>query len=317
MNHSTEGTTVPRTVTETDIVTFACLTGDYSRMHMDRHHAEALEYGGRIAHGLISASLALGGLALDAPDIVGWGNPRAFVRTYDVSYRRAVMVGDTLSTRWRIVAGTPGVGRGPLTTAYQVENQRTEVVTDGTVSLDRSGHWQPEGTVRPAPLPKNAPPGPVHRRLEDYVPGAYGGETVGRTMTEADIVAFAGFTGDWQPAHVDAEFSKRALFGARVVPQMLCFNIGFAFWLRTLVGGAAEGGFAGHVNDRWTFIRPVHIGDTVRCRYGTLEVRRSQSRPGFGLTTFGLQLLNQHDEVVQQGRAILMYPTRPDATPTE
>ena len=147
----------------------------------------------------------------------------------------------------------------------------------------------------------------------DYAPGTYGGETTGRTMTEADIVNFAGFTGDWHPGYVDAEFAKRGLFGERVVPQMLCFNIGFAFWLRSLIGAAFETAFAGHVNDQWTFVRPVRIGDTLRCRYGVREVRKSRSRPGFGLITFALQLLNQHDQVVQQGRAIMMYPTRPDA----
>lgn len=162
-------------------------------------------------------------------------------------------------------------------------------------------------------LPEHAPAFDGVRYLEDYAPGVYGGETMGRTMTEADIVNFAGFTRDWHPGYVDAEFAKRGLFGERVVPQMLCFTIGFAFWLRSLAGGAPQGSFAGHLNDQWTFVRPVRIGDTLRCRYGTLDMRKSRSRPGMGLATFGLQLLNQHDQVVQQGRAIMMYPTRPDA----
>jgi len=313
MTHPTEGSTVPRTVTEADIVTFACLTGDYSRMHMDRHFAEGLPYGSRVAHGLISASLALGALALDAPHTVGHGDPRAFVRTFDVNYRRPVLRGDTLHVRWHIVSGAPAPTRDPLTTAYQVENQRDEVVTNGTVLLDRSGHWQPESSVVPMSLPENALAFSGIGHMEDYAPGRYGGETMGRTMTEADIVNFTGFTGDRHPGYVDAEFATRGLFGERVVPQMLCFNIGFASWLRSLVGGATEGGFAGHLNDQWTLVRPVHIGDTLRCRYGVVELRPSKSRPGMELLTFGLQLLNQHDQVVQQGRAIMMFPTRPDA----
>jgi acyl dehydratase len=249
-----------------------------------------LDYGNRIAHGLLSASLAIGGLALDAPDTVGHGDAQAFMRTFDVNYRRAVLLGDTLRVRWQVVSGTPAAGSEPLTTAYQVENQHGEVVTDGTVLLDRSGHWQPDTSVLALPLPKNALALDGLRYLEDYAAGVYGGETLGRTMTEADIVTFAGFSGDWHPGYVDAEFAKRGLFGERVVPQMLCFNIGFAFWLRLLAGGAPQGNFAGHVNDQWTFVRPVRIGDTVRCRYGTLDMRKSRSRPGIGLITFGLQL---------------------------
>jgi acyl dehydratase len=313
MNRPSEGMTVPRTVTESDVVTFACLTGDYSRMHMDRHYAEGLEYGGRVAHGLISASLAIGALALDAPHTVGRGDARAFVRTYDVNYRRPVLLGDTLHVRWQIVSGAPGPVGDPLTTAYRVENQRGDGVTDGTVLLDRSGLWQPETSVVPMSLPAQAPTCDGPRYLEDYAPGTYGGETMGRTMTEADIVSFAGLTGDWHPGYVDAEFAKRGLFGERVVPQMLCFNIGFAFWLRALIGAAPNTAFAGHVNDQWTFVRPVRIGDTVRCRYGALAVRKSRSRPGFGLITFALQLVDQHERLVQQGRAIMMYPTRPAA----
>jgi acyl dehydratase len=313
MTHPSEGCTVPRTVTEADVVTFACLTGDYSRMHMDRHFAEGLAYGGRVAHGLISASLALGALALDAPHTLGHGEPRAFVRTFDVNYRRPVLLGDTLHVRWNIVSGTPERARDPLTTAYQVENQRGEAVTDGIVLLDRSGQWQPDSSVVPMSLPENALTVSGVCHMEDYAPGMYGGETMGRTMTEADIVNFTGFTGDRHPGYVDAEFAKGGPFGERVVPQMLCFNIGFASWLRSLVGGATEGGFAGHVNDQWTLVRPVHIGDSVRCRYGVQGMRTSKSRPGMGLLTFGLQLLNQHDHVVQQGRTIMMFPTRPDA----
>ena len=310
MNQPNAGTTVPRTVTETDIVTFACLTGDYSRMHMDRHYAEGLEYGGRVAHGLISASLAIGALALDAPHTVGHGDARAFVRTFDVNYRRPVLLGDTLQVHWNIVSGAPEPSHDALTTAYRIENQRGAAVTDGTVLLDRSGRWQPDPSVAPLSLPERATAGNDALHIEDLVPGVYGGETMGRTMTEGDVVNFAGFTGDWHPGYVDDAFAKRGLFGERVVPQMLCFNIGFAFWIRALVGAALDTAFAGHVHDQWTLVRPVRIGDTVRCRYGALEVRKSRSRPGFGLTTFALQLVNQHDQVVQQSRVIMMYPSR-------
>jgi len=63
---------------------------------------------------------------------------------------------------------------------------------------------------------------------------------------------------------------------------------------------------AGHLNDTAFFLAPVRIGDTIHCRYKTLAMRASKSRAGLRLTTTGLQIVNQRNEVVQEGHTIMM-----------
>jgi acyl dehydratase len=95
----------------------------------------------------------------------------------------------------------------------------------------------------------------------------------------------------------------------------LIFDIVFGRWIsqpsahpRSPTSGKAI--LAGHLNDRAAFLAPVKIGDTIRCRYKTLQTRASKSRPGTGLVTTGLQGINQRDEAVFEGSTILMRPSR-------
>ena len=96
---------------------------------------------------------------------------------------------------------------------------------------------------------------------------------------------------------------------------MLAFDVGFALWLRHFAPLGPEHGAAtpGHLCDRWTFHAPIHPGDTIRCRFQVLASRASRSRPGSGLVTCGLQLLDQHDLVAMSGEVVLMWPSRPFA----
>ena len=71
------GETFTRTVSTADITLFACITGDYSSVHLDRHLTAGGQYRGRIAHGLLGSSLVMGMVSIDAPHIVGRDVPRA------------------------------------------------------------------------------------------------------------------------------------------------------------------------------------------------------------------------------------------------
>jgi len=107
------------------------------------------------------------------------------------------------------------------------------------------------------------------------------------------------------------------MFGERTAHGMLGFNIAFACWLRDWLKKlnqfpGPKSDIAGHLNDKICFLAPIKIGDTIRCRYKTLSARASKSRPEFGLVTFGLQVINQRDEVVQEGSAVMMMPSSPD-----
>ncbi|CAB1369629.1 MaoC family dehydratase [Denitratisoma oestradiolicum] len=310
-----EGETSPRTVGGQDITTFACLTGDYNRIHLDEHYGASLPYGSRIAHGLISGSWALGSLSQEAPLTVGRRHPEAYLSGCEVNYRSPVLPGDTLRCRWRMERqAAEGRGFGPVQTRFQMLNQRDEPVTDGHLLLQlpaSSGARLPDSARVPWPAEEFDPvPGRVYF-LEDFQPGSHAGQTEGRTLTEADVVGYGGFTGDNGGHHGDAEFARAGRFGARIVQPMLAFDIGFALWLKEWCRmGTPDSGQAGHLCDRWQAHAPFYLGDTLRCRYRTLSARTSRTRPGMGLLTCGLQMLNQRDAVALSAEVVMMYPTR-------
>jgi 3-hydroxybutyryl-CoA dehydratase len=123
-----------------------------------------------------------------------------------------------------------------------------------------------------------------------------------RTLTEADIMAFAGVTGDFNPLHTDEIFARDdGPFGRRVVHGPLVLSM--CFGLRS-------------ARDDWKvlalmecsrrFAAPVFAGDTVQARYTVEAVRESESRPTAGFVTLAVSVLNQRDEVVQEGTDVLM-----------
>lgn len=129
------------------------------------------------------------------------------------------------------------------------------------------------------------------QHFEDYVLGAERG-TLGRTITEADIVLHAGQTGDFYPHHMDAEWCQTQEFGQRVAHGTLIFSV-------------AVGMTAGDVNplafsygyDRLRFIKPVFIGDTIRGKV-TITDKRDHKRPEFGMVVEHLEVFNQREETV-------------------
>lgn len=312
---SLEGETTPRTVGGHDIVTFACLTGDYNRIHLDEHFGASLPYGARIAHGLLSASWALGSLSQDAPLTVGRHHPGTYLSHYEVNYRQPLLVGDTLRCRWQSApqAGAEQ-GFGAVRTGFQMLNHKGEALTDGHLLLQlpvQAGAKLAVAAPEPWPAADFSPePGRVYY-LDDFQPGSHAGQSEGRTLTEADVVGYGGFTGDNGGHHGDAVFARDGLFGARIVQPMLAFDIGFALWLKDWCRmGTPDSGMAGHLCDRWSFHAPFYLGDTLRCRYQTLSARISKSRPEMGLLTTGLQMLNQRDEVAMSAEVVMIYPIR-------
>ena len=123
-------------------------------------------------------------------------------------------------------------------------------------------------------------------------------QTASRTITEADVVNFAGISGDYNPLHIDEEFCKQTQFGTRIAHCPLVYSIaaGLLFQLHlyddTLIA------FLGF--DSLKFTLPVKIGDTVRVRVEVLE-KRETSKPDRGVMKRLLQVLNQRDEIVQEG----------------
>lgn len=121
--------------------------------------------------------------------------------------------------------------------------------------------------------------------------------SVGRTITETDIVNFAALSGDWNLIHSDAEFSKSQMFGQRVAHGLLVLSIASGLAVRL---GFMEETVMAFRGLEWKFTKPVFIGDTVRLRV-TVGEKKEMRRLGGGLVNFTLDVLNQKDEVVQRG----------------
>jgi acyl dehydratase len=133
----------------------------------------------------------------------------------------------------------------------------------------------------------------------------------GRTITEADVVAFAGLTGDYAELHTNAELMAESEFGERIAHGMLGMSIqlGLATRVMPSYGGVA---FLG-ISD-WRFLRPVLIGDTVRARVQVTGIRDSRSRPGHEVVTLRRDLVNQRDEITQTGTTISLARKRTGST---
>ena len=131
-------------------------------------------------------------------------------------------------------------------------------------------------------------------------------ESPGRTVTEADIVMFAGLSGDYNVLHTDAEFMKQSIFGERIAHGLLCLAIQSGLFSRATAPYAtlAFGGL------RWKFKVPVKIGDTIRLT-AKVTGKKDLSKPDRGLITLQRTVLNQRDEVVQQGETDLIVEKRP------
>ena len=117
-----------------------------------------------------------------------------------------------------------------------------------------------------------------------------------RTVTETDIVNFAGMTGDYNPLHVDHEFAKDTLFGKPIAHGLLGLSFvaglgSFSPWMRTAA-------FV-RICD-WKFLKPIFIGDTVYVRT-EIVAKEIRGRGRRGLITWKRQLVNQAGVVVQEG----------------
>lgn len=127
--------------------------------------------------------------------------------------------------------------------------------------------------------------------------------TAGHTVTEADLVAFSGVTGDFNPLHTDAEYAKGTIFGQRVAHGALILSLASGLRQRT---GLFEGTMMAFLEiRRWKFVRPVFIGDTLRV-VTEITALRPTSKPDRGIMEQAVRVLNQRGEVVAEGGFVNM-----------
>jgi acyl dehydratase len=128
----------------------------------------------------------------------------------------------------------------------------------------------------------------------------------GRTVTEADIVAFAGLSGDYNVLHTDAEFMRTSIFGERIAHGLLGLAISSGLGSRAMPRPFATLAFLGL---RWRFKGPIKIGDTIKVRLKITD-KRETSKPDRGIVTIQRTVVNQRGETVQEGDTEIMVERR-------
>lgn len=132
----------------------------------------------------------------------------------------------------------------------------------------------------------------------------------GRTITDADLVGFAGLTGDYSELHTSDVYAQSSQFGRKVAHGML--GLAYAhglMWART--GELRETAIAFLGIDGWKFVGPIFVGDTIFVDYELAELRDSRSRPTQAIATFDVRVVKQDGEVAQQGRKALLVSKIP------
>jgi acyl dehydratase len=152
---------------------------------------------------------------------------------------------------------------------------------------------------------------------ETYVPrGRYFEEfqvgdvvvSAGRTITEADVVAFAGLSGDFTHIHTDAEVARQGMFGQRVAHGLLGLAVASGL---TAQLGFLEGTALAFRELSWKFSLPIFFGDTIHVE-GTVNKLKAMRRLGGGSVALGVKVINQDAKVVQRGEWVIPIASTPE-----
>ncbi len=130
-------------------------------------------------------------------------------------------------------------------------------------------------------------------------------ESLARTVTQTDIVNFAGVSGDHNPIHMDHEFAKTTPFRQVMAQGLLVLSMASGLGMmappmRTMAFLSIQ---------EWQFKGPVFIGDTIRVRSKVLK-KEERSRGRRGIITWQRQILNQEGKIVQEGITVTMVEGR-------
>src|SRR2546425_8368640 len=143
------------------------------------------------------------------------------------------------------------------------------------------------------------------KHFEDFQIGEEA-TTAGRTVTETDIVNFAGITGDWNEIHTNKELAERGPFKQRIAHGALVFSI--ATGLSVRMGQTNDTVIAFYGLDRLRFVKPTFIGDTIWVKQKVES--KSERDDASGIVTFLNEVTNQHDDVVVSYTAKVLLKRR-------
>lgn len=132
--------------------------------------------------------------------------------------------------------------------------------------------------------------------------------SVGRTVTESDVVTFAGLSGDFNQIHTDAQFASSTPYGQRISHGLLGLAIASGLAVQTGILGANVIAFREVAE--WKFVKPVFIGDTIHVEMEVLEAK-ALPRLGCGSVTLSVHLNNQKNENTMKGQWTVLVKNRP------
>ena len=131
----------------------------------------------------------------------------------------------------------------------------------------------------------------------------------GRTITESDVVGFAGLSGDFNQIHTDEQYAVNSPFGARVAHGLLGLSIASGLALRT---GVLEGTvMAFREITSWKFTKPVFLGDTIHVEMEIIETK-AMRRVGGGKVELQFDVQNQAGETVMKGVWSVLVMGKPE-----
>lgn len=125
----------------------------------------------------------------------------------------------------------------------------------------------------------------------------------GRTITDADVIGFAGLTGDFSEVHTSDVYAEASQFGRRIAHGLL--GLAYAhglMWPRTEQLRHTAIAFLG-IKD-WRFVAPIFLGDTILVNYAVAEMRDSRSKPDQAIVTFDVEVVDQDGRVCQTGQKV-------------
>ncbi|MDP7242369.1 MAG: MaoC/PaaZ C-terminal domain-containing protein [Rhodospirillales bacterium] len=313
------------TVDEADIVLFAAVSTDFSRLHTDAAYAARGLFGQRVGHGLLGMCLAEGLLSRRRP-------PDAIAFAWEWEFRAPFFIGDPLRAKARAEATEEGAELSVANEAVTVFNQRNEVVQRGChlLARPRNGEgpgWAEKALSGPAPGftefqasdAEPIPPSTTRQEFADETGVFFEDLAVGDefhtprfTVGDYEASAFAGLTGEAGTWFHAVPAAHAAGLRDRVVAPL--YGLALVEGLKySLAPDRGVGIPMASLSWRWRQAAPIYPGDTLFVEVTVQGKRASRSKTDRGVVAQAISLIAEGRGVVQHGQHVQMFRRRPPA----
>ncbi|MCM3636874.1 MaoC family dehydratase N-terminal domain-containing protein [Sporosarcina luteola] len=131
-----------------------------------------------------------------------------------------------------------------------------------------------------------------------------------RTVTETDVVNFAGLSGDYNLLHMDKEYAKNTVFQERIAHGLLGLSIGSGLFTRTELNQRMSQNLIALLGlESWKFLAPIKISDTIHLEIEIVD-KKETSKQDRGIVKFNRKIINQNGITVQEGLTPMMIARR-------